>query len=48
VRLPVRERAQCLAILGGWLIHERRWRVIGGEFKIRLRQALSRRSAKRG
>jgi glycosyltransferase involved in cell wall biosynthesis len=48
VRLPLRERAQCLAILLGWFVHERRWRVIGGEFKIRLRQVLARRSAKRG
>jgi glycosyltransferase involved in cell wall biosynthesis len=36
------ERLQCLGVVAHWFVSHRRWRIIGGEFKIRARQLLPR------
>lgn len=38
--VPATERVRCAAVLGRWLLNDRQWRVIGGEFRIRVREAL--------
>ncbi|AKU15933.1 glycosyltransferase family 2 protein [Luteipulveratus mongoliensis] len=36
--LSARERAACTSVLAHWFAHDRRWRVIAGELRIRARQ----------
>jgi glycosyltransferase involved in cell wall biosynthesis len=40
--LTFRERLQCVGVAAHWMISYRHWRIIGGEFKIRGRQLLTR------
>jgi glycosyltransferase involved in cell wall biosynthesis len=40
--LAFRERLRCLGVVANWFVSHRRWRIIGGEFKIRGRQLLTR------
>ena len=37
------ERARCLAVVVDWLLRDRRWRIVGGEVKIRGRQLVRNR-----
>jgi hypothetical protein len=43
VPMPAAERRACLGILRRWLVGERRWRVIGGELRIRASERLGAR-----
>ncbi|GAA2743221.1 glycosyltransferase family 2 protein [Terrabacter aerolatus] len=40
--LPTEERLRCLRVVAGWVAAERRWRVIGGEVRIRGEQRVRR------
>jgi glycosyltransferase involved in cell wall biosynthesis len=38
--LPTRDRSRALALVGRWLAAHRRWRIIGGEMKVRARESV--------
>jgi glycosyltransferase involved in cell wall biosynthesis len=40
--LPLHEKARSLALVARWFFAHRRWRIIGGELKIRARESLKR------